>query len=970
MKLKIVVGSLALLGLASHALAQAQSSPQRITVTGSSIKRIAVEGALPVQVIRRADLEREGISNAEQLVMMLSSNGNGADSLASNADVVSGAARGSNGLSAANLRGQGSTSTLVLLNGRRLAAHGLNGSAVDLNQIPFGAIERIEVLKDGASAVYGTDAIGGVINFILRTDFQGLNVEGFVDVPQRGGGEIYSTKLLGGLGNLEADGFNLMGAMSFRQNKLLRGNQRSFVNTFQPNRGLSVDTRGAPHATIQPLGVTTATTINPFTTTGTIINTAGTSPFVPGSTTVRASGGINVLDLPGGAGCGSIDGMAPYDDRIWDFPEAQFACAWDTGRAAVLQQPVESIDGVLRGSMKLAGAHLATLEIVASQVDSAKRFSNLQLIPNTTTQNFAFPRTSSNAAVYDDIFNRAVAVFPTLEARRGQPIGYRWRCMDCGPREIETTARTGRAFLGAEGPLMGWDYRTGISYAFSDVSSQLGSGYYYRNTLRDAVTGAVVVNGLVDALNRGNINPFLFAGQSQSTQALADLQAASARGVRLYGGKYETTQADFAVSGQVATLPAGAVLAAVGLDARQEKYSFKGDGRATTQRPVIIAAPFDDGNAVAIKRDIYALYAEVMVPVIKGLEVTGALRHDRYSDFGSTTNPKVSFVYKPNTMFLVRGSYNEAFRAPNFNQLYNTRSTPTLYSGRDIADPLNCPGGVPNTGLPGCAALTTLTSTTSGNPNLQPETAKQASVGFIWEPLPSFSVGMDWWRIERTARIQQPSERDVIDNAAAFATRLQRDPVTGLLQNLDLAWANIGDAVTEGLELNLRGGGLALGGRWSAALDGSYLIDRKSRRGAASPFGASEIGKFSFTGDLALRWKHTASASFSQGSWTGTLSQTYRSGYLDQVLPGVASGRIVPPDWKAKVDEYITYNTSLAYSGIKNVAVTVGIKNLFDRDPPFAVTYDSASGAGSSWEPRVADPRGRAYTLRVEYKFF
>ena len=967
MRLKTIVSSFVLLGMASHVMAQV--TEQRVQITGSSIKRIASEGALPVQVIRRAELEREGISNAEQLVMMLSSNGTGADNLASNADVVSGAARGSNGLSAANLRGQGSTSTLVLLNGRRLAAHGLNGSAVDLNQIPFAAIERIEVLKDGASAIYGTDAIGGVINFILRTDFRGLTVEGFVDVPQRSGGEIYSTKLLGGAGNLETEGFNVMGALSLRESKALRGDQRSFVNTFQPNRGLSVDTRGTPFATILPLGVTSATTINPFTTNGTIINSTATAPFVPGSTTVRASGGINVLDLPGGAGCRSVDGMAPYDDLLWDFPEAQYACAWDTGRAAVLQQPVKSVDGVLRGSMKLAGATVATIELVASQVDSAKRFSNLQLIPNTSTQNFAFPRTSTNGSTYDDIFNRAVAVFPTLESRRGQPIGYRWRCMDCGTREVETTARTGRAFAGAEGLLMGWDYRTGLSYAFSDVSSTLGSGYYYRNTVRDATTGAVIVNGIVDALNKGNINPFAFAGQSQTAQAQADLQDASARGVNLYGGKYETTQADFSVSGQVATLPGGAVMTAIGLDARQEKYSFKGDGRPTAQRPVIIAAPFDDGNAVTIKRDITAVYGEVLVPVIKGLEITGALRHDRYSDFGSTTNPKVSFLFKPNTSFLVRGSYNESFRAPNFNQLYNALTTPTLYSGRDVADPLICPGGRPDTSRPGCAALTTLTTTTSGNRKLQPETAKQGSVGIVWEPMPALSIGLDWWRIDRSARIQLPSERDVIDNAAAFESRLQRDSA-GVLRNLDLSWANIGDAITEGLEVSLRSGGKSMGGRWTAALDGSYLLQRKSRRTGASPFGSSEIGRFSFTGDLALRWKHTASAGFAAGNWTSTLSQTYRSGYVDQVLPGVASGRVVPQDWKPQVDDYVTYNASLAYRGIKDTTITLGVKNLLDTDPPFAVTYDSASGAGSSWEPRVADPRGRAFTLRVEYRFF
>ena len=148
MKLKILVGSLALLGMATHALAQ--TGEQRVNITGSSIKRIAAEGALPVQTITRGESsaghrQRRAAHRDAQL------NGNGLDNLASNADVVGGAARGNNGATSANLRGQGSGATLVLLNGRRVAAHGLNGGTVDLNSIPFAAIERVEMLKDGAS---------------------------------------------------------------------------------------------------------------------------------------------------------------------------------------------------------------------------------------------------------------------------------------------------------------------------------------------------------------------------------------------------------------------------------------------------------------------------------------------------------------------------------------------------------------------------------------------------------------------------------------------------------------------------------------------------------------------------------------------------------------------------------------------------------------------------------------------------
>ena len=217
MKLTRIVQGLALAGLASAALAQ--TGEQRITITGSSIKRIATEGALPVQVITRSDLEREGITSAEQVVMLLSTNGNGLDNLASNADVVGGAQRGNNGATSANLRGQGANATLILLNGRRVAAHGLNGGVVDLNQIPMTAIERIEILKDGASAIYGTDAIGGVINFILRTNFTGLRAQAIADVTEAGGGNVFRGSIVGGFGDLDRDGFNILGTIAYADAK-------------------------------------------------------------------------------------------------------------------------------------------------------------------------------------------------------------------------------------------------------------------------------------------------------------------------------------------------------------------------------------------------------------------------------------------------------------------------------------------------------------------------------------------------------------------------------------------------------------------------------------------------------------------------------------------------------------------------------------------------------------------------------
>ena len=209
-----------LLGLSVPAVALAQSDGQassdpepktldKVTVTGSRIKRTDVEAALPVTIIQKQEIEAQGITSAEQLLQFLNIAGNGSDGLTSAAvDMDLGELRGTAGVSGANLRGQGSDATLVLLNGRRVATHGLRGQAVDLNSIPFAAIDRVEVLRDGASAVYGTDAIGGVINFITRTDYRGITVNAGVDLTQDGGGAIHNYSVLGGVGDLDTDRWN------------------------------------------------------------------------------------------------------------------------------------------------------------------------------------------------------------------------------------------------------------------------------------------------------------------------------------------------------------------------------------------------------------------------------------------------------------------------------------------------------------------------------------------------------------------------------------------------------------------------------------------------------------------------------------------------------------------------------------------------------------------------------------------
>ena len=949
-----------------------------ILVTGSRIRRDPNNSPLPLQIITNEEIQRNGISSPEQLMMHLTTNGTGADNLAANADVVSGAQRGTNGLSSANLRGQGNAATLVLLNGRRVAAHGLSGSAVDVNQIPFAAIERVEVLKDGASAIYGTDAVGGVINFITRKDYQGLGIQGFTDVTEEGDGNIYRLSGVAGYGDLDSQGFNIMGAVSKSWNQILRGSDRSFVNGNQPNRGLSIDTRGTPIATAFGIGTNPNQPPNP-------INPAATGTLLQGLTLTApnganaVAGGINILNLPGGAGCGTMDGGMAYDYDLWNAPTAYYACAWDTGRAAVIQQPIDTLTYYGRGVIALGRNHEISAEITGSDATSAKSFSHAQLSANATNLPIAYPLNSMTAETYNSVFNAIRAGFSNpaqraaLDANYGKPIAYRWRCIECGPREYVTDTKTLRGALGIDGPLWGeWDYRAGASYARSESSSVLGTGYYYRGTLGNGnpdpaapQAPGTTGRGLVGVLNSGLINPFSIA---QSEAGRAALQAVSAEGATLYGGRYQVRQFDGSVAGPLFRIWGGNVQMAAGVDFRRETYEFNGSEAAAATAPVIFLAAFDNVNALTPKsRNVKAAYTEVLVPILPSLEITGAARVDDYTGFGTTTNPKVSVKFRPFDPLMFRGSYNTSFRVPTFNQIFNGL-TVAPYLGSDIADPVRCPGGVPNTTDPNCVMIRPEIAT-GGNATLGPETAKQFSAGVVFTPARLFSASLDWWSIRVDNTIAELTLRQLIENAPLFPERFLRDPA-GNITYIDRTWINAGARDTEGLEVSLRGGVETLGGRLLAGLDGTRLLKKREKLTQTAPWGPSLLGVFTFTGDLGLKWKHNAFVSYTNDLFNVTLTQLFRNGYKNFALPGIASGRITRPDYNERVDDYIVYNLSASYTGLApGIRLTAGIKNLFDTDPPFAITYDGNTGAGSSWEPRVADPRGRSFTMAAEVKF-
>ena len=914
MKLKKLVQVISLICIAGPVAAQETPAPpqkvEKVEVTGSSIKRVQSEGALPIQVITKADIDRAGITSAEQLLETISANASGAYNLAAQQGFVTSFAPGrqfNNGQSAANLRGLGFGSTLVLLNGRRISTHGLAGKSVDLNSIPLAAVDRVEILKDGASAIYGTDAIGGVINFIMKKDYAGAELTAFGDVTQHGGGNIYRTSLLAGMGSLATDRYNVMTSITFDKNEKLRSLDRDFArNGFQPDRGLSPDTTGTPFATLRTGG-----------------GTALASAFrVAGNNTLFTR--VNLLSLLGK--CDSIPGMSQYQAALWGNPSQAISCAYDYGKDTVLQQPVERVNYLGRANFVLSADHTAFVEVVGSRTKSNQEFVGSQFTVDTF-----YP---AGGAYYLDL-SPYISTFDKTKNLR-----LRWRCIECGPRTQETQANAYRVLAGLEGNFSGWDYKLAASGAGSKADTTLVNGYVFSNAFNAAML-------------TGKINPFLMPGQTQTAEALALIDSTRANGTKLFGGETTLAQLDGAVSGELFALPAGPLASAFGFDLRRESYRFRPDAGVST------ADIKDAGGDPALNkatRDIKALYAELSIPVLKEVEVQLAVRRDDYSKIGSTTNPKIAIRFQPTKSLLFRASANTGFHAPDYPQLYTGQTEGILNNA--TLDPA-CPQSL----VAQNACIDKWNTLSGGNPNLKPEKSRQWTLGFVAAPVDWVNVSVDYWNIKRKNLIVSLDPRDVLANYAVLGSNVIRD-ANGAIKDITGGFINASGDQVKGIDVGLNVNGNYGAAKWSASIDGTYLNSFKAHLLENQPFTeyVGEFGNGSFT-DLYVRWKHYAKFTWTEGPWSTTLSQRYTQGYKDEVPLGT-----VPPGFDPKVKSYTLYNVSATYTGFNHISITAGIKNLADTKPPFtAHNVDDVGGTG--WDARVGDPRGRAFTLSVNYKF-
>jgi iron complex outermembrane receptor protein len=885
-----------LLGAAPFASAQQQL--ERVEITGSSLRRVDAETALPVTVIKTEDLIKQGVTTVEQAMQRVAANQSSNFGISGAIGATTGAKSEADlrGLSAPT--GNNANKTLVLLNGRRVANHPLDAAAVDLNAIPLSAIDRIEVLRDGASALYGTDAIGGVINFIIRRDYQGVEVSAeWQPVQEQGGGDTVRANLVAGWGSLAKEGWNVMGAIDWRKQKVLEARERRFAST------------GVLGPTVDDLLAGTSGTSFPG-------DANGFEPSAPGCNPPSS--------LPADTGSG-------------------ISCRYDFTRDIDIIPQNEQITALIRGSFALGKDHVLSAEYVYANNEATSRVAPAPSSHFIPTSSPFFP---AGAPVTD------VSGF-------GLGAVANWRTVPGGKRTSGDDTTTERMLVELNGLMYGWDYRAAIGRSTSEVETSVKLGY-----LNDDITQAGIIAGA--------INPF----GPQTAAGTAALQAAQVNEPTSVG-ESKVSFADFRVTKDIYQMASGPLAMALGAEYRKEESFFENLPITGT----LGSLGLDPDADTAGDRNVYALYTEFAIPVLRNLEFTVAGRWDHYSDFGNTVNPKLGVRYQPMKELLLRGSFNTGFRAPTLYEIYQP---PALtFTSDNYDDPLLCPGGTPVGGATAGAVCAQQVLQRLSGPagvglpvdSLDPEKSKTFTIGFVLEPTPQVTFGLDYWNIKVEDQIAPIPEQAIFGDPAKYASafvrcsQLPAGPTPGVIDRtdadvclnfpafdpiayIDSTTRNLGELKTYGIDVNLGWRSMATPyGRFAANLDGTYIMKYEYQRERGGEF-LDALGNYSDNAPV-FRWQHVLTVNWSAGPWSALVANRYKSGYTDQ-------------DGVNEVGNYSTFDTSVTWAD-RNFTLTGGILNVADKDPPRSVQVTTFQ---RGYDPRFTDPRGRTFLLRAGYKFF
>ncbi|MCM2313182.1 MAG: TonB-dependent receptor [Steroidobacteraceae bacterium] len=857
------------------AFAQSASGDiEEIYVTGSRIARSSdFDSPSPVVSFNAEELAKSGYTNLQQLMEKQPFAGNGTFSTRGNNQDST-----ANGASAVSLRGLGADATLVLVNGRRVAisafAENITTNFVDINTIPVAAIERIEVLKDGASAVYGSDAVAGVVNVVLRKDFEGFEVSGGYGATTESGMDEQSFSAIWGFGG---DDSNVTMIVDYFKNSTLKNTERGYLGTANQSKRGGEDFRSS-----------------------------------------RSFPGTFIVD-----GAVMYDPTCPADRIAGDPPEQ--VCVYDYGPWNLLEPESERTGFMLMGRKGLgAGVEL---------------FTEIGVQHNTSIAQGAPTPLDGDAGL------TVPADHPDNPFETDDTISIlRYRTVDAGARQWSIETDNLRMVLGLRGSIADWHWEASAQRARSETE-QTG----------DRSQGWVRTDLLQAEIDAGRYNPF---GTTYNPRSV--INAITTSLVRQ--GKSDLTAYDAVLTGELFELPAGKVAMAAGLEYREESISDVPDDQF--QRGLIFGT---EAVSAAASRDIWSAYVEFSVPLVTGLELSLAGRYDDYSDFGSTTNPKVALRWEPVESLALRASWGTGFRAPSLAQIGLGPSRESQF----FKDTYYCiERGIDPTS-DACLALD-YNIAFSGNPDLDAEESESFNFGVAWKPLESLRVAVDYWDIKQENKIDEfpfgfiytQFCNDQASEVCVRDTPLPGDTL-GQLQIINTSFTNIGEQNVSGVDFGVYYDTDLAGGTLGLTLDYSRLLDfeRVELTSAGDRFVTRDLaGEYEYPED-----RFVLSGDWSIADWGFSAAVNYIGKFED--TPDVNFDGTLDYDSNRtrSVDAFVTLNLQARYTGFEGLTLSLGLENALDEDPPFAVGDGDTDLYG--YVSSQHDPRGRFAYGKVTYRF-
>lgn len=917
----------------------------RVTVTGSNIKRTDTETASPVQVISKQEIEQTGKGTVAEYLQTLSADGQGSVPFTYGRGFAGGTSAG------ISLRGLGANATLVLVNGRRVApavlADDAQRSFVDLNQIPMEAVERVEVLKDGASSIYGSDAVAGVVNIILKKSYKGTAAKITYGVSQEGDGQEPRVALTHGFGDLEREGYNVLLNVEAGRKQPVYYRDRSgnvgasalAVFGFDPNEQSNNLSR------------------------------VGGNGWLPST----ASGDRTV-----NSASQSIIGNARAADDVYHsrgefFPAAQAFC--DANVNLPQTNPYGAcITDVWRRIGQIQPRH-----------ETGSLYGRLTKQINATTEGFVelgFYQSKSSVdlaplvpsgTVYQPTGNPIPNVSSTMLGANHPDNPYPGTAsrlsynpvLETGPATTQSKSHSIRFAAGIRGAMGSWDYDTGITFSESTQTdtakrriNRLVSNALL-NPTPENVAAATAISPAYAALPAGTywrIGENAYLNSPEMYAALLQDQTRDGY-ARQYG-------VDFKVSRELGQLDGGPIGVAFGAELRHEANSL----------------PFYTGLGDYIgvsltsyegERNIFATYGEVLLPVTKRIELTGALRFDRYSDAGNAITPKVGAKFKASKSLALRGTYAYGFRAPSSTE--NSPASIAAFSGPIINDEERCAAGIAASDCRGISPAFVV----HGNPDLEPEKSQSTTLGVVWDITAKTSAALDLWQIKRTGLPVNEDAQGAID-----AGNLIRDPSSsqgpgdpGLILVGILKYVNSAESLTRGIDLDFKHQwDLSEGrGRLTAGLTWSHLLVQRviDADGTVHDY-AGTHGNCDITNCMGSpRDRISAALTWELAQWRLGANINHRGSFsnklqksADECESHLLDGSDAPPG--CKIDSFTTLDLSAAWKLAKSTEVFGSIQNVTNARPPLdPVTY----GAIGYNPLDYAGALGRYFRIGLKHQF-